>query len=98
MYTQRNFSTTNRVCRKRNIKKKQRGKGKNEEIGTTEQAVATPPLPAAQVLFTFPVHTPPRQLRDVMHKKWDWPQSVLMSDLPTTVAFLMFEILYLLTG
>ena len=38
---------------------KEKAKARNEEIGTTERAVAHPPLSAAQVLLTFPVHTAP---------------------------------------
>ena len=38
---------------------KEKAKARNEEIGTNERAVAHPPLSAAQVLLTFPVHTAP---------------------------------------
>ena len=38
---------------------KEKAKARNEEIGTNERAVAHPPISAAQVLLTFPVHTAP---------------------------------------
>ena len=38
---------------------KEKAKARNEEIGTNERAVAHPPISAAQVLLTSPVHTTP---------------------------------------
>ena len=40
-------------------KKEEKAKARNEEIGTTERAVAHPPISAAQLLLTSPVHTTP---------------------------------------
>ena len=38
---------------------KEKAKARNEEIGTNERAVAHPPISAAQLLLTSPVHTTP---------------------------------------
>ena len=38
---------------------KEKAKARNEEIGTNKRAVAHPPISAAQVLLTSPVHTTP---------------------------------------
>ena len=38
---------------------KEKAKARNEEIGTNERAVAHPPISAAQVLLTSPIHTAP---------------------------------------